>query len=68
MTTGMVKWFNDAKGYGFIQSDDGQEVFVHHTAIVADGHRSLKDGERVEFEVVQGDKGLKASSVKCTGQ
>ncbi|MCA9244818.1 MAG: cold shock domain-containing protein [Phycisphaerales bacterium] len=64
--TGTVKWFNDAKGFGFIASDDGQDVFVHHTAIQADGYRSLEDGERVEFELTQGDKGAKAVNVRRT--
>lgn len=64
MATGTVKWFNDTKGYGFIQSDEGQDVFVHHTAIVAEGHRTLSEGERVEFDVAQGDKGPKAENVK----
>ncbi len=64
--TGTVKWFNDAKGFGFIASDDGQDVFVHHTAIQSDGYRSLEDGERVEFELTQGDKGAKAVNVRRT--
>jgi CspA family cold shock protein len=64
MATGTVKWFNDAKGFGFIQSDDGQDVFVHQTAILAEGHRTLNEGERVEFEVTQGQKGPKAENVK----
>ena len=51
MATGTVKWFNDSKGFGFINSDDGVDVFVHHTAISGEGHRTLKEGERVEFEV-----------------
>ena len=64
MDTGTVKWFNDAKGYGFISREDGKDVFVHHTAIVADGFRSLAEGEKVEFEVVQGPKGLQAANVR----
>jgi CspA family cold shock protein len=64
MAAGTVKWFNDTKGFGFIRSDDGQDVFVHHTAIEAEGHRTLREGERVEFEVTQGPKGLKAVNVK----
>ncbi|MBI2892873.1 MAG: cold shock domain-containing protein [Deltaproteobacteria bacterium] len=63
METGIVKWFNDAKGFGFIKRDDGEDVFVHHTAILADGFRSLTEGERVQFEVVKGPKGLQASKV-----
>ena len=62
--TGTVKWFNDAKGYGFITPENGdKDCFVHHTAIQADGFRSLAEGERVEFEIVQGQKGPAAEKV-----
>lgn len=61
--TGTVKWFNDAKGYGFIQRENGSDVFVHHSAIRAEGFRSLSEGQRVEFEVVQGAKGPAAEAV-----
>jgi len=64
MATGTVKWFNDAKGYGFISQEGGEDVFVHHTAITMDGFRSLKEGEKVEFDVVQGPKGLQAANVR----
>ncbi|MFO0584304.1 MAG: cold-shock protein [Anaeromyxobacteraceae bacterium] len=64
MATGTVKWFNDAKGYGFISQEGGEDVFVHHTAIQMDGFRTLKEGERVEFEVTQGPKGLQAANVR----
>jgi CspA family cold shock protein len=64
MASGTVKWFNDAKGFGFIHSDEGVDVFVHHTSIVADGHRTLREGERVDFELTQGPKGPKAVNVK----
>ena len=64
MAQGKVKWFNDAKGFGFVQRDGGPDVFVHHTAIVADGFRSLAEGDRVEFEVKQGPKGLQAANVR----
>jgi CspA family cold shock protein len=64
MIQGTVKWFNDAKGFGFITQDGGEDVFVHHTAISAEGFRSLAEGERVEFEVTQGPKGLQASNVR----
>jgi len=61
---GTVKWFNDAKGFGFIQREGGgEDVFVHHTAIMAEGFRSLKEGDRVSFEVTQGAKGLQARNV-----
>lgn len=61
---GNVKWFNDAKGYGFIRQDgDNRDVFVHYSAIAGDGFKTLKEGEKVNFEVVQGPKGLQASSV-----
>jgi CspA family cold shock protein len=64
MPQGLVKWFNDAKGYGFITQEDGQDVFVHYSAIQASGFRSLAEGDRVEFEVTRGPKGLQASNVK----
>jgi CspA family cold shock protein len=66
MATGTVKWFNDAKGFGFIQMDGGEDVFVHQSAIVMEGHRTLSEGQRVEFDVAQGDKGPKAENVKAT--
>ncbi|HSM91728.1 MAG TPA: cold shock domain-containing protein [Anaeromyxobacteraceae bacterium] len=64
MAIGTVKWFNDAKGYGFISQEGGEDVFVHHTAINMDGFRTLKEGERVEFDVTQGPKGLQAANVR----
>lgn len=60
---GTVKWFNDSKGFGFIQRQSGEDVFVHFSAILAEGHRSLNDGQAVEFEVTSGPKGLQASNV-----
>ncbi|MFN2471541.1 MAG: cold-shock protein [Gaiellaceae bacterium] len=64
MAQGTVKWFSNEKGYGFITREDGDDVFVHHSAIQAEGYRSLTEGQKVEFEVVQGDKGLQASNVQ----
>ena len=64
MPKGTVKWFNDAKGFGFISQADGDDVFVHHTAIDGSGFRTLTEGETVEFEVTQGPKGLQASNVR----
>ena len=61
--TGKVKWFNDAKGYGFIERADGEDVFVHYTAIEGTGFRSLSEGQAVEFEVVDGPKGKQAANV-----
>jgi cold shock protein len=63
MKKGKVKWFNDAKGYGFIEQDDGDDVFVHFSAIQMDGFKTLLEGQEVEFEVETGDKGLHASNV-----
>jgi len=60
---GVVKWFNASKGYGFIQRQSGEDVFVHFSAIQSDGYKSLNEGQRVEFEVKQGPKGLQAESV-----
>jgi CspA family cold shock protein len=66
MANGTVKWFNDAKGYGFISQESGDDVFVHHTAISMDGFRTLKEGDKVEFDVVRGPKGLQAANVRRT--
>jgi CspA family cold shock protein len=63
MPTGKVKWFNDAKGYGFIQREDGEDVFVHFTAIQSDGFKTLAEGQEVEFEVLNGQKGPQAANV-----
>jgi CspA family cold shock protein len=64
MTQGTVKWFNDSKGFGFIQREDGPDVFVHHSAISGSGFRSLKEGDAVEFEVTEGPKGPQAANVR----
>ncbi len=64
MAQGTVKWFNAEKGYGFVAVDGGQDVFVHYSAIMADGYRTLEEGQRVEFEVTQGQKGPQADQVR----
>ena len=63
MAQGTVKWFNAQKGFGFISRDDGSDVFVHHTAIIGEGYRSLDEGQKVSFDVTQGQKGPQASNV-----
>jgi CspA family cold shock protein len=65
MAQGTVKWFNADKGYGFIAVDGGRDVFVHFSAIQMDGYRSLEEGQRVEFEVTQGDRGPQAEAVRA---
>ncbi len=62
-TTGKIKWFNNSKGFGFIGQDDGADVFVHHSAIQGEGYKSLEEGDLVEFEVTQGQKGPQAENV-----
>ena len=64
MATGTVKWFNDAKGFGFITQESGEDVFVHFSAIQAQGFKSLAEGDKVEFEVTRGPKGLQAANVR----
>ncbi len=64
MATGKVKWFNNAKGYGFITADDGTEAFVHYADIEGDGFKSLREGQSVEFELTDGPKGAKAVKVR----
>jgi len=61
--TGRVKWFNDAKGYGFIEQEGGRDIFVHYTAIVGEGFKSLTEGQKVEFEIIEGAKGPQATKV-----
>ena len=63
--TGTVKWFNSSKGFGFLTRDEGDDVFVHYTSIIGDGYRSLEEGQKVEFTVVEGDKGLQAKEVEA---
>ena len=63
MANGTVKWFNDSKGFGFISQENGDEVFVHHTSIQGDGFKTLAEGDKVEFEITQGQKGSKAENV-----
>ena len=64
MAQGKVKWFNDAKGFGFIEQDGGPDVFVHYSAISGDGFKSLKEGDPVEFDIIQGPKGPQAANVR----
>lgn len=63
MARGKVKWFDNKKGYGFIAAEDGQDVFVHHSAIQGDGFKTLEEGQDVELDIIQNDKGLSASNV-----
>ncbi|MGW2598848.1 cold-shock protein [Streptomyces klenkii] len=67
MASGTVKWFNAEKGFGFIQQDNGPDVFAHFSAIQAQGYRALEEGQRVEFEVVQGPKGPQADQIRIVG-
>ena len=64
MASGTVKWYNEAKGFGFIQQEGGEDVFVHYSAIQGDGFKTLAEGERLEFDIVRGPKGLQAANVR----
>lgn len=68
MSTGKVKWFKADKGYGFITLDDGKDVFVHFSAINADGYKTLTEGQTVEFDIVEGDRGPQAANVTVIGE
>ena len=68
MSTGKVKWFNAEKGYGFITTDEGNDIFVHYTSIVADGYRTLEEGQPVSFEIVEGDRGQQAANVSVVAE
>lgn len=63
MSKGRVKWFHDSKGYGFIEDEGGRDVFVHYSSITNDGYKTLAEGQEVEFELLEGDKGLRATNV-----
>ncbi|MBT8139071.1 MAG: cold-shock protein [Gammaproteobacteria bacterium] len=65
VTTGTVKWFNDAKGFGFIEQESGPDVFAHFSAIKSEGFKSLAEGQKVQFNVTQGDKGLQAENIEA---
>ncbi len=65
MVEGKVKWFNPRKGYGFIGADDGRDVFVHYSSIAGDGFKTLDEGDTVQFDIVEGEKGLRATNVVC---
>lgn len=67
MATGTVKWFNESKGFGFITQDNGTDVFAHFSAIQSDGFKTLAEGEKVSFDVVEGDRGLKAENIVKLG-
>jgi cold shock protein len=64
VAVGTVKWFNESKGFGFIQQESGEDVFVHYSAISGDGFKTLAEGERLEFDITQGPKGLQAANVR----
>ncbi|MCB1858702.1 MAG: cold-shock protein [Gammaproteobacteria bacterium] len=69
MATGVVKWFNNAKGYGFVTPDEGeQDIFIHFSAISMEGYKTLKEGQRVEFELEEGPKGLHASNLQAASE
>ena len=68
MANGTVKWFNDSKGFGFITQENGPDLFVHHSAIVANGYRSLNEGDPVTFDATEGPKGPQATNVRRAGQ